>query len=64
MLSHDFHQAMMGSENMTLMGWRTIAEWSISYSCTSEATKNEMLNDYGNKWTEFCQWIVDTDGKK
>ncbi|KAL6903186.1 hypothetical protein GGI43DRAFT_401445 [Trichoderma evansii] len=64
MLSHDFHQAMMGSENMTLMGWRTIAEWSISYSCTSEATKKEMLNDYGKKWTEFCQWIVDANRKK
>lgn len=64
MLSHDFHQAMMGSENMTLMGWRTIAEWSISYSCTDEATKKEMLNDYSNKWTEFCQWIVDLNGKK
>ncbi|KAM0263891.1 hypothetical protein ACHAQJ_000926 [Trichoderma viride] len=63
MLSHDFYQAMMGSENMTLLGWRTLAEWSISYSCTNEATKKEMLSNYSHKWTEFCQWIVDANRK-
>ncbi|KAL7813050.1 hypothetical protein V8C26DRAFT_171064 [Trichoderma gracile] len=59
MLSHDFHQAMMGSENMSLMGWRTLAEWSITHSCNDELTKNKMMSDYGKKWMDFCQWIVD-----
>ncbi|KAL7798862.1 hypothetical protein V8C43DRAFT_276451 [Trichoderma afarasin] len=63
MLSHDFHQAMMSSENMSLMGWRTLAEWSISYSCVDAATKEKLLSDYGQRWTEFCQWIVDAYGK-
>ncbi|KAL7934694.1 hypothetical protein V8C35DRAFT_34287 [Trichoderma chlorosporum] len=63
MLSHDFHQAMMGSENMSLVGWRTLAEWSISYSCVDAATKEKMLNDYSERWTEFCQWIIDFFGK-
>lgn len=63
MLSHDFHQAMMSSENMSLMGWRTLAEWSISYSCVDTTTKEKLLSDYGKRWTEFCQWIVDVYGK-
>ncbi|RFU80196.1 adenosine deaminase [Trichoderma arundinaceum] len=63
MLSHDFHQAMMGSENMSLMGWRTLAEWSISYSCMDGAARKEMLSDYNQKWIEFCEWIVEVYGK-
>jgi adenosine deaminase CECR1 len=58
MLSHDFYQAMMGSENMSLMGWRTLAEWSIAYSCNDEPMKNQMLSDYSEKWRKFCEWIV------
>lgn len=54
---------MMSSENMSLMGWRTLAEWSISYSCVDAATKEKLLSDYGQRWTEFCEWIVEVYGK-
>ncbi|RDW94438.1 metallo-dependent hydrolase-2 [Coleophoma crateriformis] len=61
-LSHDFYQAMIGSENMTLLGWKQLAQWSLEHSCMDVHDKEQVTAVWQHKWDEFCQWIVDTYG--
>lgn len=61
-LSHDFYQVMIGSEDMSLLGWKQLAKWSLEHSCMEPAEKAEVMTVWQNKWDEYCQWIVDTYG--
>ena len=51
---------MIGSEDMTLMGWKQLAKWSLEHSCMDPEQKKEVTAIWQQKWDEFCQWIVDT----
>lgn len=64
MISHDFYQAMMGSNNMSLLGWRVLVEYSIEHARLSPEVRVEMTRDFEARWTKFCQWIVDTYATK
>lgn len=59
-LSHDFYQAMVGSENMSLLGWKQLALWSLEHSCMEQDEKKEVTKVWQQKWDDFCQWIVAT----
>ncbi|KAH8900736.1 Metallo-dependent hydrolase [Thozetella sp. PMI_491] len=61
-LSHDFYQAIMGSNNMSLLGWRVLAEWSLEHSYMDAKTKAAATENFQQRWTQFCQWIVDEYG--
>jgi adenosine deaminase CECR1 len=63
-LSHDFYQVMVGSQSMSLHGWRVLAEWSIEHSCMADAEKSEVKKKWLDLWNVFCQWIVDEYGAK
>lgn len=54
---------MVGWPAMSLTGWRQLAEWSIEYSCLTEAQKREGLNILRRKWEKFCEDINETYGK-
>ncbi|KAK3381450.1 hypothetical protein B0H63DRAFT_524170 [Podospora didyma] len=59
-LSHDFYQAMVGKEDMTIHGWRQLIEWSILHSCMDKEEQEKVFEKWEEKWaTEFCQWIYD-----
>lgn len=58
-LSHDFYQVMIGSEAMTLLGWKQLAKWSLEHSCMSPEERRGVTKEWTKKWQEFCQWIVD-----
>lgn len=53
---------MVGWPAMSLTGWRQLAEWSIEYSCLSDAQKAEGLDIHRRKWEAFCQDIVESYG--
>lgn len=53
---------MIGSENMTLLGWKQLARWSLEHSCMDAHEREQVTAVWQRKWNEFCQWIVDTYG--
>lgn len=57
-LSHEFYQIMVGTPTMNLHGWRQLAEWSIKYSCLTEAEKEKAMRIFTNEWDNFCGWII------
>ena len=63
-LSHDFYQTLMGSNNMSLLGWRILARWSIDYSCMEVEVREKLVKDFGDRWEQFCQWIVNEYGTR
>jgi adenosine deaminase CECR1 len=63
-LSHDFYQTLIGSNYMTLLGWRIVAQWSIHYSCIKAEAREDVEKDFEDRWQRFCQWIVDEFGAR
>jgi len=63
-LSHDFYQVMVGSQSMTLHGWRVLAEWSLEHSCMTPSEKSQVKKKWLESWDKFCQWIIDEYGSK
>ncbi|KAF5020253.1 hypothetical protein F66182_7731 [Fusarium sp. NRRL 66182] len=63
-LSHDFYQALMGTNNLSVSGLRVIAEWSIEHSCMSPSLQDKAYKDFDENWTRFCQWIIDAYGQE
>ncbi|KAG4431778.1 hypothetical protein IFR05_012735 [Cadophora sp. M221] len=61
-LSHDFYQVMIGSETMSLQGWKQLAKWSLEHSCMDPEQLKAVTAEWTRKWDEFCQWIVDEYG--
>ena len=59
-MSHDFYRALVGSNMMSLLGWRILAEWSIKYSYMSAEMQAQAQETLKSSWKELCQWIVDT----
>ena len=57
-LSHDFYQVMIGSEAMTLLGWKQLAKWSLEHSCMGDGERKAATEVWEEKWREFCEWIV------
>ena len=57
-LSHDFYQVMIGSEDMSLLGWKQLAKWSLEHSCMDDDQKKEVTAVWQQKWDEFCVWII------
>lgn len=54
---------MVGTPTMSLHGWRQLAEWSIEYSCLSEAEKRTAREIFARDWEAFCEMIVAEYGK-
>jgi len=63
-LSHDFYQVLMGSNVMSLTGWRVLAEWSIEYSCMGDGEKSVALQLFRTAWDGFCQEVITTYGPR
>ncbi|KAF2453143.1 hypothetical protein BDY21DRAFT_141847 [Lineolata rhizophorae] len=61
-LSHEYYQVMVGSPTMSVHGWRQLIEWSIQYSCLSDAQKVDGEKIFARDWKGFCQWVVDEYG--
>ncbi|KAF4637969.1 hypothetical protein G7Y89_g121 [Cudoniella acicularis] len=61
-LSHDFYQVMIGSESMSLHGWKQLAKWSLEHSCMDPEQLTSVTEEWTRRWEEFCQWIVDEYG--
>ncbi|TVY83644.1 Adenosine deaminase 2-A [Lachnellula suecica] len=61
-LSHDFYQTMIGSESMTLYGWKQLARWSLEHSCMDPEQLASVTEEWTTRWQEYCQWIVDEYG--
>ncbi|THV84940.1 Metallo-dependent hydrolase [Aureobasidium pullulans] len=59
-LSHDFYQVLMGSNSMSLVGWRVLVQWSIEYSCMGMEEKERAEVAFLSQWHQFCQHIVDS----
>ena len=55
---------MIGSEDMSLLGWKQLAKWSLQHSCMDDAQKKEVTEIWQQKWDEYCRWIVDTYSDK
>ncbi|SCO80564.1 uncharacterized protein FRV6_04777 [Fusarium oxysporum] len=53
-LYHDFYQALMGSNNLSIPGLRVIADWSIEQSCMSSDMQEKVYRDFEGKWFVFC----------
>lgn len=62
-LSHDFYQVLTGSEEMDLLGWRKLIEWSFEYSCWTSEEKAIRLDKFKGEWEKFCSVIVKTYAK-
>ncbi|KAL5598631.1 hypothetical protein BROUX41_003446 [Berkeleyomyces rouxiae] len=54
-LTHDFYQAFIGQQNMSLHGLRQLAEWSIEHSVLSEQEKGELKKIWETQWNKFVQ---------
>jgi hypothetical protein len=54
---------MIGSSKMSLLGWRTLVEWSFKYSMISQEEKVQRINTFRKDWEEFCAEIIGTLGK-
>jgi adenosine deaminase CECR1 len=63
-LSHDFYQVMIGSESMSLLGWKQLAKWSVEHSCMAATERDIVTAEWSRRWEDFCQWIVDEYGPK
>ncbi|KAI0999856.1 hypothetical protein K3495_g8341 [Podosphaera aphanis] len=63
-LSHDFYQVMIGSESMTLHGWKQLAMWSLEHSCMTTEELKQVTAEWSRRWDEFCRWIIDEYGPK
>jgi adenosine deaminase CECR1 len=50
---------MIGSESMSLYGWKQLAKWSLEHSCMNEVEMREVTLVWEAKWVEFCKWIVE-----
>ncbi|KHJ33649.1 putative adenosine deaminase family protein [Erysiphe necator] len=61
-LSHDFYQVMIGSEAMTLQGWKQLAIWSLDHSCMGANQLKIVKKEWSKRWDEFCLWIVQEYG--
>jgi adenosine deaminase CECR1 len=55
---------MIGSETMTLYGWRVLAEWSLEHSCIDSKQKSGIKAEWENRWNDSCQWIIDMYAEK
>jgi adenosine deaminase CECR1 len=53
---------MIGSEAMSLQGWKQLAKWSLEHSCMNPEELEAVTAEWTRKWNEFCQWIVDEYG--
>lgn len=53
---------MIGSESMSLHGWKQLAEWSLEYSCLDTEEKKDVTKEWTTRWRGYCQWIVDEYG--
>ncbi|KAM3071015.1 hypothetical protein ACMFMG_009921 [Clarireedia jacksonii] len=58
-LSHDFYQTMIGSEAMSLYGWKQLAMWSLEHSCMDDSERVRVTAEWARRWEDFCQWIVE-----
>ena len=63
-LSHDFYQVMIGSESMTLLGWKQLAKWSLEHSCMNPDEMESVTAEWERRWGDFCLWIVDEYGPR
>ena len=63
-LSHDFYQVMVGSQSMSLHGWRVLAEWNLEHSCMNTLEKFQTKKRWLDSWNEFCQWIINEYDRK
>lgn len=61
-LSHDFYQVMIGSEDMTLLGWKQLARWSLEHSCMLPEELELVTAEWTRRWADFCLWIVEKYG--
>jgi len=50
---------MIGSESMSLLGWKQLAKWSLEHSCMDKDQLEEVTTEWTKRWAKFCQWIVD-----
>jgi adenosine deaminase CECR1 len=53
---------MIGSESMSLHGWKQLAKWSLEHSCMDPDQLVNVTQEWERRWQEYCQWIVDTYG--
>lgn len=51
---------MIGSESMSLQGWKQLAKWSLEHSCMTPEELENVTAEWNKRWDEFCYWIVDT----
>lgn len=61
-LSHDFYQVLTSSEDMDLVGWRRLIEWSFEYSCWTPEEISTRSEVFKKEWEEFCSEIVQRYG--
>ena len=61
-LSHDFYQVLVGKADMTLFGWRQLAEWSLEHSCMDESQLATARRRWEEMWKRFVTWILDEYG--
>jgi adenosine deaminase CECR1 len=55
---------MIGSEAMSLQGWKQLAKWSLEHSCMNTEELAAVTAEWSRRWKEFCQWIVDEYGPR
>jgi adenosine deaminase CECR1 len=55
---------MIGSESMSLLGWKVLAEWSIDHSCLDDEHKKDVRKEWRHRWKSYCKWIVETYGSQ
>lgn len=55
---------MIGSNKMSLTGWRALIEWSFQYSMVTEQEKEDRLSIFKKEWEEFCTQITETYGNE
>ncbi|KAJ5261279.1 Metallo-dependent hydrolase [Penicillium angulare] len=58
--SHELYQITMGSNKISLSGWKRLAEWSLDHSCMDEEEKTERKRVFQEDWRLFCAWIIET----
>lgn len=54
----------MGTNNLSLLGLRVLAEWSIEHSCMNSNMRERVAGDFSETWIRFCQWIIDIYGQE
>ncbi|OIW25037.1 Metallo-dependent hydrolase [Coniochaeta ligniaria NRRL 30616] len=57
-LSHDFYQVFAGKTDMTLYGWKQLAEWSIEHSCMDAEERRECMTHWKKRWDDFCLEVI------